>query len=103
MNETEQLTELSGDRCSAGDNLRLYEAHKISRDFFRVSSVLQAVNKAAAAASWSRSQLVDRCICKLLGEENTYDIMIFTIIVSQSELMVIDTSRVEGPNGPEEL
>ena len=45
------LTGSSGAKCSDGDSLRLYAAQTISRDFLRVSSILQAVNKAAAAAS----------------------------------------------------
>jgi hypothetical protein len=41
----------SGVKCSEGDTLRLYAAQRISRDFFKVSSILQAVKSAAAAAS----------------------------------------------------
>lgn len=39
-------------RRSAGDSLRLYDAQRISLDFFKVSSILHAANSAAAAASF---------------------------------------------------
>lgn len=44
-------TASSGVSCSAGGSLRLYAAHSISFDFFKVSSILQAAKSAAAAAS----------------------------------------------------
>lgn len=44
-------TGLSDETCSDGASFRLYAAHTISRDFLSVSSILQAVNSAAAAAS----------------------------------------------------
>lgn len=51
-----ELTGLSGDICSDGGSFRLYAAHTISRDFLRVSSILHAVNRAAAAASYQSRQ-----------------------------------------------
>ena len=45
----------SGVTCSAGGSLRLYAAHKISLDFFKVSSILQAAKSAAPAASYGGS------------------------------------------------
>ena len=42
----------SGVKYSEGETLRLYDAQRISFDFFRVSSILQAAKRAAAAASW---------------------------------------------------
>ena len=44
-------TESSGVKCSDGETLRLCAAQRMSFDFFNVSSILQAVNSAAAAAS----------------------------------------------------
>ena len=51
-----RYTESSEDKCSAGGSLRLYAVQRMSRDFFKVSSILQAVNRAAAAASFPKSQ-----------------------------------------------
>lgn len=45
------LTASSEVKYSAADTFELYAAHNISLDFFNVSSILHAVNKAAAAAS----------------------------------------------------
>lgn len=45
------LTGSSADKCSEGDSFKLCAAQTMSRDFLSVSSVLQAVNKAAAVAS----------------------------------------------------
>lgn len=45
------FTESSEVKYSAADTFELYAAHNISLDFFSVSSILHAVNKAAAAAS----------------------------------------------------
>ena len=50
-NENKKHTGLSADMCSEGGTLRLYAAQTISRDFFKVSSILHAVKRAAAAAS----------------------------------------------------
>lgn len=47
-----ERTGSSGDRWSVReDNLRLCAAHNMSRDFLRVSSILQAAKSDAAAAS----------------------------------------------------
>lgn len=46
-----QGTWSSGLTCSEREAFRLYAAHKISRDFLSVSSILHAVKSAAAAAS----------------------------------------------------
>ena len=51
-----RYTESSGDKCSAGGSLMLYAVQRMSRDFFNVSSILHAVNRAAAAASFLKSQ-----------------------------------------------
>lgn len=58
MSLASRLTGSSAARCSEGDNLRLYAAQTISRDFLSVSSILHAVNKAAAAASCVLVRLV---------------------------------------------
>ena len=47
----EFLTESSGANCSTGETFMLYAAQRISFDFLRVSSILQAAKRAAAAAS----------------------------------------------------
>jgi hypothetical protein len=68
---TVKLTGSSGDAYSAADSFKFQEAHKISRDFFRVSSILQAVNKAAAAASYISK--------KKSGKEQASDFPVITL------------------------
>jgi len=66
----------------------------MSRDFFRVSSTLQAVKRAAAAASWfSMSMTGASKVCR------THYVAIIAICIQQSKLMVVDDGRIECPHG----
>lgn len=62
----------SGLNWSCLGTLRLCAAHMISRDFLRVSSILQAAKSAAAAASWSNhkrrlARAVDEGRLRIMG------------------------------------
>ena len=54
------LTGSSWATCSAPLIRRLYAAHRISRDLFSVSSILQAMNREAAAASYETLRLIGK-------------------------------------------
>ena len=83
----------SGLRCSEGASFRLYAAHKTSRDFLRVSSILQAANKAAAAASYIILVGVQGC------EGNTYRPTIFTLRIHETKFVKVDACCVVCSNG----
>lgn len=97
----ELLTVSSGDTCSEGDLFILYAAHSMSRDFLRVSSILQAVKSAAAAASLSSGSATTAI--RPSGE--TYHIIVLAVRMDQSEFMIIHTCSVVCTNraSPTEL
>lgn len=90
-------TGLSGETCSRGDILRLYPAQTISRDFFRVSSILQAVKRAAAAASYLH--LADRASEIYSTPRETHSITVFIVGVHEPELVIVHHGRVKGADG----
>lgn len=87
----------SGLRCSEEANFRFHAAQRISLDFFKVSSILQARKSAAAAASCVRhdQQIVAR---ELWGTDN---VVILVVCMEKAELVVVDDGRVVGSDRPE--
>jgi hypothetical protein len=71
----------------------------MSRDFFRVSSILHAVKSAAAAASWWRVSH-QRCTSR---SSETHHIAVLGVRVHKSELVVIDDSSIERPDRPKRI
>ena len=67
----------------------------MSRDFFSVSSILQAENSAAAAASWEN---VKEALQKAVSDP--HHIAVFSVRVNKSEFVIIDYCGVKRPNGP---
>ncbi len=66
----------------------------MSRDFFNVSSILQAVKSAAAAAS-CMAMLLDRCHCASAVGNEAYHETVLSIRVLKAEFVVIHHGGVE--------
>lgn len=86
------LTGSSGESWSAGESLRLKEAQMISLDFLSVSSILQAVKRAASAAS---CEFIRFFAVLDMGGASTYDEVVFVVCVDEAEFMVVDTCSIE--------
>lgn len=69
----------------------------MSFDFLRVSSILQALKSAAAAASCVVSKQADR-ISNFLAP---YSVVIFAIRVDEAELVIVHSGSVVRSHGPE--
>jgi hypothetical protein len=70
----------------------------MSRDFFKVSSILQAVKRAAPAASWTLSAQY-RQERPESSSRRTHHVAVLSIGMNEAELVIVDHSRIVRPYG----